>query len=268
MDEENGKDKPPVITEPAPASQSVASSQSLATPLSANAHQEDKNITPQPSQGTSEWLRDPDWQFVGVAIAIILFCISLLWSEFRSHEETRGKLARAEKAETDALAERDETRKERDQLRKELAALQKENAAILKQHSILQFYGPPARYIASYDLPKEVGSKFAIGHCPNEPCLEITLREITTGKDGLPRARLRVGGFLPGLASPGLSLSFQMKTQQGCKAFFEGGPYRVIAAIEEERFQVLRVGVGVSVIDRPRSNFFFDKVECLSDNLP
>jgi hypothetical protein len=196
-----------------------------------------------------------------VAGGFVVLFVSLWVTEYREHEGTKQQLARSEDSRKQAEDGQKQVMAERDQIRRELASLRQENADLKKLHPILEFYGPYARYTASYDLPKQAGSLFSMGKCPNEPCIEVEFREISKGADGLAAVVLRIGGEF-GISAHGRPIIVRVPTRRNCKVTMTAGSYKITVAIEEEQFQVLKVGVGASVINPPQSGIFRVEPEC------
>jgi hypothetical protein len=155
----------------------------------------------------------------------------------------------AQASEKSAISERDQLRTERDQLRNQLTGLKKENVEIRKQHPILEFYGPRAKYTASYDLSKEVGSKIYLGPCPREPCIILTVNSRFKGEDGTEWASLGVGGKWGNIVALSIGLvDLALPLDRGCKAVFDAGPYQVTFLIEDSQINSLQGGVGITMI--------------------
>ena len=181
--------------------------------------------------------------------------------EVRSHEETRGKLAREEKAKNDAITEREQARTERDQSRKELADLRKENAEVKALHPILAFYGPRAKYTASFDLKKEANSQVRLDRCPGQPCIILTLTEITKEADGTDYARAVVSGDWEGYNADMAGVGFGQPIERRCRSIFEAGPYQVTFVVEEDRVRDIRADFGIS-IGNFREGIRLNKQDC------
>jgi hypothetical protein len=167
--------------------------------------------------------------------------------EYRGHESTKARLARAEK-------DRDQVIGERDQARKELKDTRQENADLKKLHPILEFYGPHAKFIANYDLKKEVGSTLALGNCMGAPCIFIGIRGIRQ-HNNVERAEFLLSGnaefFLSrnretGMPSYQYMHSFHLIIKQGCSFTFKSRLHDMTFTIEEDRMTSVRAGVATS----------------------
>jgi hypothetical protein len=197
----------------------------------------------------SKWLwgKLKDILTSGITVAVLVAIIAALaqrwFTEMGEHEKTRGELAGEKASNESGIVERN-------RLRMGLAALQKDNADFKKLHPILNFYGPRAKFIASYDLKKEIGSKLAIGNCPGEPCIQLMLRSMIKDLAGRPIAILGVGGNWEGNVDPDISFGFPLAMIRGCRGIFEAGPYQITFVIEEDRLTDIKAGVGISILGR------------------
>jgi hypothetical protein len=169
-------------------------------------------------------------------IGVLAVGTGVLWDrwtdEIGEHQKTTGKAERAEASEKRANSERDE-------LKQEVSDLRKENSDLKKWHPILEFYGPRAKYMASYDLKKEIGHSLRIGKCPEVPCFVFTMKDMGLLSLGIAREDM---GFNPEVGTIGLRL------KQGCKAVFTVDAYEVTFVIEADHIEDVRAGIGISLL--------------------
>jgi hypothetical protein len=253
---------------PRSQSKGAAGSRAAVTSLSKGKDEKANEAATSSSSGRRSISHERWFQALVAAITILgggLFALLIVYiGESRAHESTKAQLARAEDAKKQADGDKQQAISERDQSRRELVDLRKENADLRQLHPILEFYGPRAKYTASYDLRKETGSTLEIGKCPSEPCIIMKLLQITKGPDGMPYAELAVGGRWEGFYAdrdvfvPTIGLALK----RGCKATFYAGPYHVTFVIEEDRVSDLKAGVGISIASDVREGLFVEDQRC------
>jgi hypothetical protein len=222
-----------------PQGQSTAASTSQKT-VSSSPHRNPEKASWLIPDSSPKWrgkLYD-HWIELVVGSLVVLF-LSLWVAEYREHESTKAQLARAEDGKKQATDERD-------QARKDLKRLQTENVDLRKLHPILEFYGPHAKLIASYDLKKEVGRTLLVGNCPRAPCILITLRGIRKYNNEESAEFLISGDWTEPIPDYQLMMSFKLIIKQGCSSILKGRLYDITFVIEEDRITDLRAGVGVS----------------------
>jgi hypothetical protein len=233
--------KPQANPNPVQAARSVVPSEPIAIPALRYANREVRETTPKPHRGAREGLRDY-WREVVIAGLLVGLCLLFvgLWAgEYRAHEETKGKLDREQTAKTIALTERD-------QARKELEGFQKENAELKRLHPILEFYGPRAKLVTSYDLIKEVGASISIGPCPAAPCYRLRIDGIRE-KDGITEATIGLSEAWKNAERGGVyEMGVGMPLKRGCSMTFLTSLYDITFAIEDDGYNFLRAGIGLS----------------------